>query len=62
MKYRRATFQDVESIHRLVNYYAEQGLMLARSRNIIYETLRDFILAEDNGVVVGVGALHLVWD
>ena len=62
MKYRRATFQDVESIHRLVNHYAEQGLMLARSRNIIYETLRDFILAEDNGVVVGVGALHLVWD
>jgi len=36
--------------------------MLARSRNIIYETLRDFILAEDNGTVVGVGALHLVWD
>lgn len=62
MKYRRATFRDVESIHKLVNHYAEQGLMLARSRNIIYETLRDFILAEDDGAVVGVGALHLVWD
>jgi amino-acid N-acetyltransferase len=62
MKYRRATFRDVESIHKIVNYHAEQGLMLARSRNAIYETLRDFILAEDNGTVVGVGALHLVWD
>ncbi len=62
MKYRRATFRDVESIHRIVNYYAEQGLMLARSRNSIYENLRDFILAEENGNVVGVGALHLVWD
>ena len=62
MKYRRAKFSDVESIHQIVNYYAEQGLMLARSRNSIYESLRDFILAEDNGTVVGVGGLHLVWD
>ncbi len=62
MQYRRATFKDVESIHKLVNDYAEQGLMLARSRNTLYETLRDFILAEENGRVVGVGALHLVWD
>ena len=44
--YRTATFRDVESIHKIVNGYAEQGLMLARSRNSIYETLRDFVLAE----------------
>ena len=62
MKYRRAKFSDTESIHQIVNYYAEQGLMLARSRNSIYESLRDFILAEDNGTVIGVGGLHLVWD
>ena len=62
MIYRTATFRDVESIHKIVNGYAEQGLMLARSRNSIYETLRDFVLAEDQGEVVGVGALHLVWD
>lgn len=62
VNYRRATFRDVESIHGIVNHYAEQGLMLARSRNTIYENLRDFVLAEDNGSVVGVGALHLVWD
>lgn len=62
MKYRRATFRDVESIHKIINSYAEQGLMLARSRNSIYESLRDFVLAEENGEVVGVAALHLVWD
>lgn len=62
MKYRRATFRDVESIHKVINGYAEQGLMLARSRNSIYENLRDFVLAEESGAVVGVGALHLVWD
>ena len=62
VKYRRAQFRDVESVHRIVNQYAEQGLMLARSRNAIYETLRDFVLAEQDGEVVGVGALHMVWD
>ncbi len=62
MKYRRATFHDVESIHKIVNSYAEQGLMLGRSRNVIYETLRDFVLADEGGRVAGVGALHLVWD
>mgnify|MGYP003605140670 CR=1 FL=1 len=62
MKYRVANFHDVESIHKIVNDYAEKGLMLARSRNSIYETLRDFVVAEKNGEVVGVGALHMVWD
>lgn len=62
MKYRVASFADVEGIHKLVNGYAEKGLMLARSRNSIYETLRDFVVAEQGGAVLGVGALHMVWD
>jgi amino-acid N-acetyltransferase len=62
MLYRKATFNDVEAMHKLVNSYAEQGLMLARSRNVLYETLRDFIVAEDDGEIVGIGALHLTWD
>lgn len=62
MIYRKPTFKDVEAIHKLVNDYAETGLMLARSRNVLYETLRDMIIAEEDGLVVGVGALHLVWD
>lgn len=62
MIYRKATFKDIEDIHKLVNDYAEQGVMLPRSRNVLYETLRDMILAEDGGSIVGVGALHLVWD
>lgn len=63
MIYRNATFKDVEAIHKLINDYAEKGLMLSRSRNVLYETLRDMILAEtDDGDIVGIGALHLVWD
>lgn len=59
--FREATFQDVESILELVNGYAGKGLMLARSRNSLYENLWDFILAEKDGKIVGVGGLHLVW-
>ena len=63
MKYRKATFDDVEAIFALVNDYAGDGVMLARSRNTLYETLRDMIVAEDEtGTIVGVGGLHLLWD
>ena len=62
MHLRKATFGDVEAIHKLVNDYAQQGVMLPRSRNSIYETLRDVIIAEEDDRLVGVGSLHLSWD
>lgn len=62
MQLRKATFHDVEAIHKLVNDYAQEGLMLPRSRNAIYETLRDVILIEKDGELIGVGSLHLSWD
>ncbi|MDR3348533.1 MAG: N-acetyltransferase [Acidaminococcales bacterium] len=62
IQYRGAIFADVEALHGLLNGYAAAGLMLSRSRNSIYENLRDYIVAVDMGKVVGVGALHMVWD
>ena len=61
--YRSATFSDVENIHKLLNDYAKEGLMLPRSRNSIYENLRDYVIAVDSsGRLLGCGALHFVWD
>ena len=63
MKYRKATFRDIEPIFRLVSGYATEGVMLARSRNTLYETLRDMIVAEaEDGSIVGVGGLHIIRD
>ena len=62
MIYRKPTFADVESVYDLVMNYANEGIMLARSRNTLYETLRDMIVAEEDGKLVGVGALHITWD
>lgn len=62
MIFRKAKFSDVEDILKIINDYAGKGLMLARSRNVLYEGLREFILAEEDGKIVGVAALHLVWN
>lgn len=59
---RKAKISDVESIHTLITYYAEQDLMLARSRNMLYENLREFTIAEDQGRVVAAGSLHITWQ
>jgi len=36
--------------------------MLARPRGMMYEFIRDFTVAEENGVVIGAGALHIMWE
>lgn len=59
---RAAKFSDVENIHTLLNQYAKEGLMLPRSRNSIYENLRDYVIAVENNRFLGCGALHFVWD
>ncbi len=60
--YRKARMRDVPELQRLINSYAEKGLMLPRPLVMLYEGLRDFVVAEDGGEIVAVGALHIVWD
>jgi len=59
---RKAKLSDSESIHKLVNYYAKKGLMLPRSRSALYEYIRNYSVMEDNGEVIGVGALSILWS
>lgn len=63
-KYRQAKFSDVEEIYDLIAGYASEGLMLPKPHNILYETIREFVVAEeiDGGKIVGTGALHLTWN
>lgn len=62
--YRKPTFADVDEMHELIDGYALQGLMLPRPHSMLYETLREFVVAEDvaSKKIVGVGALHLTWN
>jgi len=62
MIYRKAKMTDAETIHSLINNYANMGLMLARSRSCVYEGLREYTVAENQGLIVGVGGLHILWE
>lgn len=62
MLFRKARISDVEAIHALITHYANEGLMLARSRAMFYEFIRDFTVAEENGKVLAAGGLHILWE
>ncbi len=59
---RKAKIKDIKQIQTLINAFAKQDLMLARSLNELYENLRDFWVAEENHKVVACAALHISWD
>jgi amino-acid N-acetyltransferase len=64
---RRATLSDVEGMHALINRFADQGSMLAKSRRQLYEFIRDFYVAEaadrdGQPTLAGCGALHILWS
>jgi amino-acid N-acetyltransferase len=65
---RRATVHDVPAMSKIVNDYAELGLMLHRSLATFYEHLRDFHVAvapndeqETGDIVVGLCGLNIIW-
>ena len=60
--FRKARMQDVENLHFLINEFAEKGLMLPRSRNTLYEALREIMIIEDDGKFAGTGSLHIIWE
>ncbi|MBI4297546.1 MAG: N-acetyltransferase [Chloroflexi bacterium] len=57
----KARIDDVLQIHRLVNYYAERGEMLARPLSEIYENVRDFFIIRDGDRVAACAAFHILW-
>lgn len=59
---RKARIPDAKAIHKLLNIYAKDGLMLPRSLAEIFEAIRDFYVYEENGSVVGTVCLHICWE
>ena len=62
MLFRKAKISDVEDIYSLILSYAEKGLMLARPRAMLYEHIREFIIAQKDNKIIGVGGLHIAWE
>ena len=59
---RPARTSDVKSIRELVDSYAAPGQMLSKETVTLYESVQEFLVAEKDGVVVGCGALHVLWE
>lgn len=62
MKIRKAKISDLKQVHKLINDFAKKEEMIPRSLNELYETLRDFVVCEDNENICGVCALHIMWE
>src|SRR5262249_36177770 len=56
---RNATLPDVDAIHGIIRSYSENGTLLPRTVAELCENVRDFVVAENDGQIVGCGALHL---
>lgn len=59
---RRARVDDVPTIGAIINDAAELGLMLPKSYAQLYENVREFVVAVDEGdAVVGTCGLSIIW-
>ncbi|MGH3635561.1 amino-acid N-acetyltransferase [Mycobacterium sp.] len=58
---RRARTSDVSAIKRLVDTYAGK-ILLEKNLVTLYEAVQEFWVAEQEGEVVGCGALHVLWS
>ena len=58
---RKATLTDVTGIHHLVRDFAARDEMLPMSVGEVTDRLRDFLVAEEKGALVGAVAVHVTW-
>lgn len=59
VRLRRAEPVDAPAIHALLAQYVADGVMLPRTLEQIYRSIRDFVIAEEDGRLVGCGALRI---
>src|ERR1700716_2318640 len=59
MSTRKAILPDAQQIHHLISGYSGDGTLLPRTLAEICENVRDFVVLEDSGRIIGCGALNL---
>lgn len=61
---RKATIQDIKSIHRLLQEYGKKGELLSRPLSGLYDHVRDFSVFVDvqSDEVLGCCALQFCWE
>ena len=59
---RPAVTRDVRGIRELVAPYVESRAIVSKPAVSYFEALSEFLVAELDGVIVGCGALHVMWE
>ena len=59
---RPARTSDVAAITKLAQPLIEQRILLGKELVEIYEAIQEFVVAEQEGQVIGFGALHVMWQ
>ena len=58
---RRARLTDVPRMMPLLNEYARQAEILPRLEADVYQSIRDWVVAEADGHMIGMGSLLIMW-
>jgi len=59
---RPARTSDIKGIRALIDEFALQRRLLNKETVTLYESVQEFTVAVEDGVVVGCGALHILWE
>jgi amino-acid N-acetyltransferase len=62
---RKATIEDIKSIHAMLKYYGDKGELLARPLSKLYDHVRDFSVfteVQNTKKIIGCCALQFCWE
>jgi amino-acid N-acetyltransferase len=59
---RSARTADVLAITKIAQPLVEKRILLGKELVEIYESIQEFVVAEQDGEVIGFGALHVMWQ
>lgn len=59
---RAARAGDVRGIREILEPWVQQRILLGKDLVVLFESVQEFVVAEADGVVIGCGALHVMWE
>lgn len=59
---RRARTGDVAAIRGFIDTYSDDRILLSKATVTLYEDVQEFWVAENEGQIIGCGALHVMWE
>ena len=62
LKIRPARTTDVRAITAVAAPLVEKRILLGKELVELYESIQEFVVAEEGGEILGFGALHVMWE